>query len=220
MVALLRDLTAREHGLPLGPLQDRRCLTAKQVVGDSWSDEAQHIASRGERSTSRFSGWSSPRTRRCLLKGCEQSFHPGHPLARYCGAACCQRARQWSRWRAARRYRGTEHGKACRREQSWRYRRRVQERRESCTIEAVSAALEPECEGHHKEDFSEKIPCRRPGCYERFAPSQRWPCRRFCGRLCRAALRCVRRRERQWRKRFAARFRWHGRFWPASAKDG
>ena len=36
-----------------------------------------------------------PRTRRCLLKGCEQRFQPGQPQQRYCSQRCREAAR-WS----------------------------------------------------------------------------------------------------------------------------
>ena len=41
-----------------------------------------------------------PRRRRCLLKGCEQRFHPRQARQRYCSERCREAARKWSRWKA------------------------------------------------------------------------------------------------------------------------
>jgi hypothetical protein len=69
-----------------------------------------------------------PRSRLCLLKGCERSFQPKHPMSRYCSPECAAAARRWSRICANRRYRGSEQGKARRRDQARRYRERVRTR--------------------------------------------------------------------------------------------
>ena len=66
----------------------------------------------------------APRRRRCLLKGCERSFEPSCPQARYCSDRCRQEAARWRQWKARQRYRQTAGGRACRRTQS--RRRRVQ----------------------------------------------------------------------------------------------
>lgn len=68
---------------------------------------------------------AAPRARRCLLKGCEQSFHPRQANQHYCSAACRKAARRWSRWKAQQRYRATPSGKAKRTDQSRRYRERI-----------------------------------------------------------------------------------------------
>jgi hypothetical protein len=65
-----------------------------------------------------------PRSRPCLLKGCERVFRPEHPLTRYCSVACRQRAHRWREWKARRRYRQTAGCKQKRRAQSRRYRER------------------------------------------------------------------------------------------------
>src|SRR5262252_4333823 len=70
-----------------------------------------------------------PRTRRCLLKGCEQRFRPRHARQRYCSEGCRQKAREWSEWKARRTWRGSAEGKRKRNGQSQRYRKRVQERK-------------------------------------------------------------------------------------------
>ena len=70
-----------------------------------------------------------PRMRRCLLKGCEQRFHPRQARQRYCGERCREAARKWSRWKAQRRYRATRAGKRQRNGQSQRYRERVRSRK-------------------------------------------------------------------------------------------
>jgi hypothetical protein len=70
-----------------------------------------------------------PRTRRCLLKGCEQRFRPRQARQRYCSEGCREAARQWSRWKAQQRYRETAVGKERRNGQSRRYRERVKNRK-------------------------------------------------------------------------------------------
>ena len=70
-----------------------------------------------------------PRTRRCLLKGCEQRFRPRHVRQRYCSDGCREAARTWSEWKARQTYRGTAGCKQKRSEQSWRYRERVKDQK-------------------------------------------------------------------------------------------
>jgi len=135
------------------------------------------------------------RPRICLLKSCQKWFSPPHPLSRYCSKACSHAARLWSRRMAAQRYRSSEGGKKRRRQQACRYRQRVrQQRQEGQGSPSV-------CEGHQKEEDFEKIPCLRPGCYERFPPSRRSPLKKFCCALCRQALQRVHRREARWLQR-------------------
>lgn len=80
-----------------------------------------------------------PRARRCLLKGCEQRFHPRQVRQRYCGERCREAARAWSRWKAQQRYRETAAGKRKRNGQNQRYRKRVRDRKPS-PPEAVDEA--------------------------------------------------------------------------------
>src|SRR6266571_2210593 len=71
-----------------------------------------------------------PRTRPCLLKGCEQGFHPRRQARqRYCSADCRKAARRWSRWKAQQRYRETAAGQQKRNGQSRRYREQVKSRK-------------------------------------------------------------------------------------------
>jgi len=70
-----------------------------------------------------------PRARSCLLKGCEQRFHPRHRRQRYCGAECREKARKWSQWKAQQRYRETAAGQQKRNGQSRRYREHVKSRK-------------------------------------------------------------------------------------------
>ena len=72
---------------------------------------------------------SRPRMRRCLLKGCEQRFHPRQARQHYCSQSCREAARQWSRWKAQQRYRATRAGQHKRSGQSRRYRERVKSRK-------------------------------------------------------------------------------------------
>jgi hypothetical protein len=69
-----------------------------------------------------------PRMRRCLLKGCEQRFHPRQARQRYCSEGCRKAARRWSRWKAQQRYRDTRAGQQKRNGQSQRYRERIKSR--------------------------------------------------------------------------------------------
>lgn len=134
------------------------------------------------------------RPRICLLKGCERWFSPLRSSARYCSKACSKAARRWTRWQAAQRYRASEKGQERRRQQACRYRERVRQRRQAAQEQAVA------CEGHQEEGVSEKNPCSRPGCYERFPPQRRSPRKKFCCALCRNALRRVRQREARWQQ--------------------
>jgi hypothetical protein len=70
-----------------------------------------------------------PRTRLCLLKGCEQRFHPSQPRQRYCSERCREAARKWSRRKAQERYRETAAGQQNRNRQSRRYRERIKSRK-------------------------------------------------------------------------------------------
>ena len=87
-----------------------------------------------------------PRMRLCLLKGCEQHFHPRQARQRYCSANCREAARQWSRWKAQQRYRATPSGQQKRNGQSRRYRERAQSRKapESETVSAAARVITTE----------------------------------------------------------------------------
>ena len=135
----------------------------------------------------------------CLLKGCEQSFQPSHPLSRYCGSSCREAAGRWNRRTANRRYRASEQGKSCRREQSSRYRERARER------ERAESASEASGEGYHHPNEDHNSSCHRPGCYERFALTARSPLQKFCSSSCVNALRRVLIRERRWKRRLQCR---------------
>ena len=78
-----------------------------------------------------------PRTRVCLLKGCERRFHPRQARQRYCGKGCREAARKWARWKAQQRYRETSAGKQKRNGQSVRYRERARSRKPA-ELEAVN----------------------------------------------------------------------------------
>jgi hypothetical protein len=70
-----------------------------------------------------------PRARCCLLKGCEQRFHPRQARQRYCSERCREAARKWSRWKAQEKYRQTFAGQQKRNGQSRRYRERAKSRK-------------------------------------------------------------------------------------------
>jgi hypothetical protein len=86
---------------------------------------------RGKRSARR------PRTRRCLLKGCEERFHPRQARQRYCSEPCQVAAREWSRWKAQQKYRATRAGREKRNGQSRSYRERVRNRKQPPQEEAA-----------------------------------------------------------------------------------
>lgn len=88
---------------------------------------SERQASRGRNGRKRPS--RRPRTRRCLLKGCEQRFRPRHARQRYCSDGCREAKRQWSEWKAQQKYRVTAACKQKRSEQSRRYRERVKDRK-------------------------------------------------------------------------------------------
>ena len=81
-----------------------------------------------------------PRTRYCLLKGCERHFRPQRARQRYCSDECRRAARRWSRWKAQQSYRATAAGKERRKGQSGRYRQRVGNRQSAAPEEAVPEA--------------------------------------------------------------------------------
>jgi hypothetical protein len=100
-----------ESSPPMGPFENPTAHPGNQAAG-----RRKRLARR-------------PRMRRCLLKGCEQRFHPRQARQRYCSERCREAARKWSRWKAQRRYRATEVGKRQRNGQSQRYRERVRSRK-------------------------------------------------------------------------------------------
>ena len=81
-----------------------------------------------------------PRTRCCLLKGCERRFCPQRARQRYCSDECRQAARRWSGWKAQQSYRATAAGKERRNGQSRRYRQRVRNRPQAAPEQAVPEA--------------------------------------------------------------------------------
>jgi hypothetical protein len=81
-----------------------------------------------------------PRTRCCLLKGCERRFCPQRARQRYCSDECRRAARRWSRWKAQQNYRATAVGKKRRNGQSRRYRQRARNRQPAAPEEAVPEA--------------------------------------------------------------------------------
>src|SRR5438128_109611 len=135
-----------------------------------------------------------PRTRLCLLKGCEERFHPRQARQRYCSAECRKAARKWSRWKAQERYRETAAGQQKRNGQSRRYRERIKSRK-TPEPEAVNDPTRVITTEHFFRTF-----LRRPGCYEGFAQQRRSPLQHFCSPECRRALERVREREQRWKQ--------------------
>jgi hypothetical protein len=110
-LASLQGRSFWEPSPPMGPPENRTSNPARQ----------------GARR--RRPGVRRPRARGCLLKGCEQRFHPRQAGQRYCSAQCREAARAWSRWKAQQRYRETAAGKQKRNHQSQRYRERAHSRK-------------------------------------------------------------------------------------------
>ena len=63
-------------------------------LSESPTSDRKNQAVRRKRSARR------PRTRCCLLKGCEKRFRPRQASQRYCSAECRRAARKWSGWKA------------------------------------------------------------------------------------------------------------------------
>ena len=101
---------------PTGPSENR---------GSALQSQETALQSRWPRRLTR-----KPRTRRCLLKGCERRYRPRCVLQMYCSSRCREVAREWSLWKAQVRYRATAGGQAKRRAQSQRYRERLRRRKE------------------------------------------------------------------------------------------
>jgi hypothetical protein len=81
-----------------------------------------------------------PRTRPCLLKGCERPFRPMRATERYCSRECREAAGKWRRWKAQQRYRATAAGREKRNGQSRRYRERVRNRKQTAPEKALPEA--------------------------------------------------------------------------------
>ena len=95
---------------------------------------------RSERCGGRKRPVRRPRTRPCLLKGCERPFRPLRARERYCSRECCEAAGKWRRWKAQQRYRTTAAGREKRNGQSRRYRERVRNRPQPIPEEALPEA--------------------------------------------------------------------------------
>jgi hypothetical protein len=135
-----------------------------------------------------------PRTRACLLKGCQRRFRPQHALQRYCSPACRRAALAWSKWKAQQRYRAKESAKKKRKEQCQRRRDRIKSMKK-LGLEAPAGAARVIVK-KHLFHYS----CDRPGCYEMFDCTRRSPLQRFCSKECRRALERVWERERRWKE--------------------
>jgi hypothetical protein len=101
-------------------------------------EDCTHQPDRHECAGGRKRAARRPRTRPCLLKGCERPFRPRRARQRYCSHECRQAAREWSRWKAQQRYRATAAGKEKRNGQSRRYRERVRNRKPTTPEEALA----------------------------------------------------------------------------------
>ena len=131
----------------------------------------------------------------CLLKGCEQRFHPRQARQRYCSEGCREAARKWSRWKAQQRYRETAAGKQKRNGQSRRYRERVKSRKPP-EPEAVNEAARVITTG----TFFSIIAATGQAATRDSCAQRRSPLQRFCSHACRRALERVQERERRWKQ--------------------
>ena len=133
--------------------------------------------------------------RRCLLKGCEQRFHPRQARQRYCSEECREAARKWSRWKAQQRYRATRAGKQKRNGQSRRYRERVKSRKPP-EPEAVNEAARVITTEHFFRSL-----LRPAGLLRGIrARSGEVPYSASVRQGCRRALERVQERERRWKQ--------------------
>jgi len=112
-MAPLQGLSFWESSPPMGPPESRTRPRKNQAAG------RRRCHARGLRA------------RLCLLKGCEQRFHPQQRRQRYCSERCRKEARRWSGWKAQQRYRETTAGREKRNGQSRRYRERVKSRKQA-----------------------------------------------------------------------------------------
>ena len=103
-------------------------------------EDCTHQPQHGECAGGRKRPARRPRTRPCLLKGCERPFRPRRARQRYCSQECRQAAWRWSRWKAQQRYRATAAGKERRNGQNRRYRERVGNRKPTTPEEALPEA--------------------------------------------------------------------------------
>ena len=150
-------------------------------------------------------GHIRPRQRKCLLKGCEKTFHPTHiPQAHYCSPECQAAAQQWRHLRRKARGSAVSPGEPVVRKnarsnwQRWPESEFAERRQSAEAQEAAIAASEPgcacpmqDCEGQRPAHTGTFFCCDRPGCYTEFVPSKRSPCQRFCSAACRQALRRI-----------------------------
>jgi hypothetical protein len=117
-----------ESSPPMGPPENLTCARKRQ--GSGWRKQPAR----------------RPRQRYCLLKGCEQRFHPRQGGQRYCSEDCRKAARKWSRRKDQQRYRKTAAGRQKRNGQSRRYRERVQSRKppEPEAVDGAARVTTPE----------------------------------------------------------------------------
>ena len=120
------------------PSRKSRGRPAKTAGAPTAASTVSAESGRRKRLTRRQGG--APRSRRCLLKGCEQRFRPRRARQRYCSEPCRKAARAWSRWKAQERYRDTATGKQQRNGQSRRYRERVRDRKPPASEAVPDAA--------------------------------------------------------------------------------
>ncbi len=146
--------------------------------------------------------------RACHRKGCANVFLPRRWNQRYCREPAC--LRELYRWQAAKRQQRRRSHAENRRQHADAERQRRSRRREEARIREVERSLpassptapidtpRPRAWSRSKRNPGDF--CDRPGCFEPLRRSNRAPAR-YCGDVCRQAVRRVRDRERKWKKR-------------------
>ena len=134
--------------------------------------------------------------RRCLLKGCEQRFHPRQARQRYCSEELPGSGAEMVALEGAAEDTGRPAaGKQKRNGQSQRYRAARQKPETSQSQRQLRGR-----EGNHYRTFFSTIratgrAATRDSCVQRRSPLQR-----FCSHDCRRALERVQERERRWKQ--------------------
>ena len=141
--------------------------------------------------------------RLCLRKGCGNRFRPKRWNQRYCQDPAC--LREVRRWQAAKRQRvfreSAENRKRHAQAEAQRRRAKKEAALGSNDVTAQVTLSKPirSSAWSRSNKFPEDF-CDRPGCYEPVPTNSRAPVR-YCGVVCRQAVRRVRDRDRKWLKR-------------------
>jgi len=134
-----------------------------------------------------------PRTRRCLLKWCENGYCPSEP----CNAiAVLNAGRRRGLGLAGRLSSATGPQRLARRSGG----HRAGAIGSGCASGKNRSSRQPRPPRGSSLRIFFQTSCDRPGCYEGFLRSRRSPGQRFCSKECRLALERVCERERRWQE--------------------